>query len=151
MSIQDYQKTRELIEAAGGGDFEGVKSDALVTKAEAALGVKLPPSYRRFLLELGCGDFNAVEVFGIINDSFDKPAVPNGIWLTLKERRSIDLDPAYVIIGEGGDGAYYALDTRHVDAEGESPIVRLSVDAKYSEKIEDSFGSCFLNAVRAVI
>lgn len=148
--MQNYQKARELIEEAGGGDFEGAKPEALVSKAEAALGVKFPPTYRRFLLELGCGDINGVEVFGLINDNFEKSTVPNGVWLTLNERRSIDLDPAYVVVGECGDGTYYALDTRHVDAGGESPVVRLSVDAKHSEKVADSFGSYLLSVVCTV-
>ena len=129
MSMQNYEKARELIDEAGGGDFEGAKPETLVVKAEAALGVKFPPSYRRFLLELGCGDINGVEIFGLINDNFEKSTVPNGIWLTLNERRSIDLDPAYVIVGDGGDGTYYALDTRQVDAAGENPVMRLSVDS----------------------
>lgn len=87
----------------------------------------------------------------MINDNFEKSTVPNGIWLTLNERSSIELDPAYVLIGDGGDGTYYALDTRYVDAAGENPVVRLSVDAKQSKKVTDSFGSCLLNVVRAIV
>ena len=77
--------------------------------------------------------------------------MPNGVWLTLKERGGIGLDPAYVIIGEGGDGTYYSLDTRQVDNAGEAPVFRLSVDGKHSEKVADSFGDYFLEAVRRVI
>jgi len=151
MSMQQYEKALELIKEDGGGDFEGAKPEALVAKAEAALGLKLPPSYRRFLLELGCGDINGLEVFGLINDNFEKSTVPNGIWLTLNERGSIALDPAYVIVGDGGDGTYYALDTRHPDAFGESPIVRLSVDGTKGEQVAKSFGEYLLNAVSAVV
>lgn len=151
MSIQKYEQARELIETAGGGDFEGAKSEELVAKAEAALGMTFPPSYRRFLLQMGCGDINGLEVFGLINDNFEKSTVPNGIWLTLNQRRAIGLDHGYVIIGDGGDGTYYALDTRHVDAAGETPVVRLSVDGRYSEPVADSFGSYLLEAVKNVV
>lgn len=147
MSMQNFERVRELIEENGGGDFEGAKPESLVAKAEAALGVKFPPSYRQFLLDFGCGGINGVEVFGLINDNFEKSTVPNGIWLTLNERRSIGLDPAYVIIGDGGDGTYYALDARQVDSYGESPVMRLSVDGKQSEKVANDFGSYLLNAV----
>lgn len=150
MSMQDYEKAIRLIEEAGGGDFEGTKAELLVSKAEAALGIKFPPSYRRFLLEMGCGDINGLEVFGLISDNFEKSAVPNGIWLTLNERGSIGLDPAYVIVGEGGDGTYCALDTRHVDTDGENPVMRLSVDGKQGEQMAESFGSYLLKAVSAV-
>jgi hypothetical protein len=151
MSMQNYEKAIELIDQAGGGDFEGAKPESLVSKAEAALGIKFPSSYRRFLLEMGCGDISGVEVFGLINDNFEKSTVPNGIWLTLNERDSIGLDQAYVIVGEGGDGTYYALDTSKSNAAGENPVVRLSADGRQAEQVAESFGSYLLNAVRAVV
>jgi len=150
MSIQNYEEAVELIDKAGGGDFEGVKPESLVSKAETALGIKFPPSYRRFLLEMGCGDISGVEVFGLINDNFEKSTVPNGIWLTLNERGSIGLDPAYVIVGDGGDGTYYALDTSKSDGAGENPVMRL-VDGKQAEQVAESFGSYLLDAVGAVV
>lgn len=150
MSIQKYQQARKLIESAGGGDFEGAKPEPLVANAEAALGLAFPPSYRRFLLEMGCGNINGLEIFGLINYNFENSTVPNGIWLTLNERRGIGLDPAYVIVGVGGDGTYYSLDTRQVDSAGEAPVIRLSVDGKHREKVADSFGDYFLEAVRRV-
>jgi len=149
MSMQNYEKAIELIDQAGGGDFEGAKSESLVSKAEAVLGIKFPPSYRRFLLEMGCGDISGVEVFGLINDNFEKSTVPNGIWLTLNERGW--LNPAYVIVGDGGDGTYFALDTRKSDVTGENPVVRLSVDGKQAEQVAESFGSYLLNSVSEVV
>jgi antitoxin YobK len=151
MSIDKYQQAQQLIEDAGGGDFEGAKPESLVAKAEAALGLTFPPSYRRFLLEMGCGGINGLEVYGLINENFEKSAVPNGIWLTLDDRRVMGLHPAYVIVGDGGDGSHYALDTRHVGKDGEAPVVRLSVDGKQSEKVADSFSDYFLEAVRSVV
>ncbi|MEK6703572.1 MAG: SMI1/KNR4 family protein [Planctomycetota bacterium] len=148
MSIENYQRARQLIENAGSGFFEGPKPESLVAKAEKALGLLFPPSYRRFLLEMGCGSIKGLEVLGLINDDFEKSTVPDGIWLTLTERRQISLDRAYVLIGEGGDGTYYAIDTRHVSCNGESPIVRLSVDGRESEMVAASFGDYFLEAVR---
>jgi antitoxin YobK len=150
MSIQKYQQAREFIEAAGGGDFDGAKPESLVAKAEAALGLTFPPSYRRFLLEMGCGGINGLEVYGLIDDNFERSTVPNGIWLTLDDRRAIGLHPACVIVGDGGDGTHYALDTSQVGDAGEAPVVRLSVDGKQSEKVADSFGDYFLEAVRRV-
>ena len=151
MSIQKYEQARDLIEGAGGGDFEGAKPEELVAKAEAALGLNFPPSYRRFLLELGCGDIRGLEVFGLINDSFEKSTVPNGIWLTLNQRRATGLNQCYVIIGDGGDGSYYALDIRQADEKGETPVVRLSHDGRTSEAVADSFGTFLLEAVKHVV
>ena len=151
MSLLKYQKARELIESVGGGDFEGPKPESLVIEAEHVLGLIFPPSYRRFLLEMGCGGINGLELLGLINDNFEKSSVPDGIWLTLNLRRSIALDPAYIIVGEGGDGTYYALDTKNVEGAGEAPVIRLSVDGQHSERVADSFGAYLLDAVRAVV
>lgn len=151
MSVQKYQQARELIESLGSGSFEGSKSESLVAQAEAALGLVFPPSYRRFLLEMGCGDINGVEILGLIDNNFEISSVPNGIWLTLNERRTIGLDPAYVLIREGGDGSYYALDTGRRDDMGESPVVLLSIDGKQSIKIANSFGDHFLDVIRGVV
>ena len=63
MSTQKFELARELIAGAGGGDFEGAKPESLVARAETALGLTFPPSYRRFLLEMGCGDINGLEIF----------------------------------------------------------------------------------------
>lgn len=150
MSLLDYQTAKALIED-NGGDFEGPKPEALVASAEQALALKFPPSYRQFLLELGCGDINGVEVYGVINDKFEGSSVPNGIWLTLHERQNLGLPSSYVLIGDSGDGRYYALDTRTKDATGESPVVRLSVDGKQSEPVAPSFGTYLREAVQAVV
>lgn len=149
--MQNYEKAIKLINEAGGGDFEGKKPESLISRAEVALGIKFPPSYRRFLLEMGCGDISGVEIFGLINDNFQNSATPNGIWLTLNERDSIGLNPAYILVGENGCGAYYALDTRKSDGTGENPVVRLSMDGKQAEQVAESFGSYILNAVSTIV
>ena len=52
---------------------------------------------------------------------------------------------------DGGDGTYYALDTGRLDARGEAPVVRLSVDGRRAEQVAPSFGEYLLEAVKAVI
>jgi hypothetical protein len=151
MSIRKFEMARGLISAAGGGDFDGPKPNSLVAEAETALGLSFPPSYRQFLLELGCGNIGGLEVYGLINDNFHSSTVPNGVWLTLNERRAIHLNPALVIVGEAGDGTYYALDTSRLDDSGEAPVVHLSVDGTQSEEIASSFGDYLLEAVRRAI
>jgi antitoxin YobK len=151
MSVQNYIEARRLVDDTGVGDFEGAKPEQLVAKAENVLGLRFPPSYRRFLLEMGCGSVNGFEVYGLINDNFEKSTVPNGIWLTLDERRSIGLDHRYILISESGDGSYYAIDTENLDNAKEAAVVRLSADGHSHEKVANSFGSYFLESVRAVV
>ncbi|WP_077965869.1 SMI1/KNR4 family protein [Ensifer adhaerens] len=115
-------------------DFEGSKPETLVDKAEHALGLSFPPSYRKFLGELGCGDVNGLEIFGLIDDNFETSSIPNGIWLTLSERKNIKLDPKLIIIADSGDGSYIAIDKRTIDEAQESRLFncRLTVSGVQS-------------------
>lgn len=46
MSLHLSEEARRLIEDAGGGHFVGPRPETLIVAAEAALGVRFPPSYR---------------------------------------------------------------------------------------------------------
>jgi hypothetical protein len=148
MSIEKFRRARALIANAGGGDFEGPKPEALVAKGEAALGVRFPPSYRQFLLELGCGNVAGFEVYGLVDEDFTHSAVPDAIWLTLEERRLNGLDPRFIVIGALGDGTFDCLDTAHLDATGEAPVVQVSAEGDFPVKLADSFGEYFLAEVQ---
>jgi len=148
MGFQHLNTAFDLINDYG-GDFEGVKSPGLIDKAERALGLKFPPTYRKFLEVLGCGDIDGLEFYGVINDEFENSSIPNAIWLTLDERKA-GLPNNLILVYGAGDGTYYAIDTSQVDDEGESPVVAYSVDGK-TEKISDDFGSFLLSELRTIL
>jgi len=148
MSLEKYRRARELITKAGGGDFAGPRPEALVARAEAALGLRFPPSYRQFLLELGCGNVAGFEVYGVIDEDFANSSVPDAIWLTLEERRTNGLDPRFIVIGALGDGTFDCLDTAHLDRTGEAPVVQVSAEGDNPVRIADSFGEYFLAEVQ---
>lgn len=143
MSLEKYRRARDLIAKAGGGDFAGAKPESLVARAEAALGLRFPPSYRQFLLDLGAGDVGGFEVYGVIDEDFGDARVPDAIALTLEARRS-GLEPRYVMIGTLGDGSHDCLDTGHPDVTGEAPVVQLSSEYEDPVTLADSFGEYFL-------
>jgi hypothetical protein len=151
MSLEKLRRAEKLIAEAGGGDFEGPKPESLVRKAEAALGVVFPPSYRQFLLDLGCGDIVGFEVYGVVDEDFTRSAVPDAVWLTLEERQSSGLDPRFVILGALGDGSYDCLDMAHLGPDGEAPVVQLSADGESTVKLADSFGEFFLAEVESAL
>jgi SMI1-KNR4 cell-wall len=66
--MRDYEEAVALIEDhLDSADFEA-QPEERVERAELALGVRLPPSYRRFLLELGAGGVGSEEIYGLVND-----------------------------------------------------------------------------------
>jgi hypothetical protein len=147
MSLEKVRRAQELIARAGGGEFEGPKPASLVAKAEAELGLVFPPSYRLFLRELGCGSIRGFETYGVVDEDFARSSLPDAIWLTLEARRNGGLHRRYVIVGALGDGSFDCLDTAHLDASGEAPVVQLSAEFEDPVKLADSFGDYFLTEV----
>ncbi|MAT16262.1 MAG: hypothetical protein CMJ46_13445 [Planctomyces sp.] len=147
MSMKDLQDAFELIDQnADQAYFSGPKSEELVKQAEEALEITFPPSYREFLRRLGCGDIAGQEFYGIVNGNVENVSVPNGIWLTLTERKSTSLSRSPIIIGDTGDGGYYAID-RSVTTDGESPVVEWWAGPNAQIAVAQDFGEFFLRMI----
>lgn len=148
-ALDFYRDAKALVDERG-GDFDGAKSDELLSRAESLLSLTFPPSYRQFLLELGCGSVDGFEVYGVIHEDFERSSVPDAIWLTLDQRRNGGLSTNYVLIGDVGDGTRYAIDTSVADESGENPVVLLSFDARKSERIASSFGEFLFESIKSL-
>lgn len=152
MTMRDLQEGLKIISANTElAHFSGRKSQELVHAAEAALGVLFPPTYRAFLIEVGCGDIAGAEFFGIIDDDFENSSVPDAIWLTLDERRVSDLPRNLIIVYDLGEGTYYALDTIKRHKDGECHVVAWVpgiMDNQGLDVVAEDFGELFLNTVK---
>lgn len=152
MSMNDLNDALKIIEAnPSAAFFVGEKSPELVEKAELALGIRFPPSYREFVSRLGCGSFGSFEVYGIASDDFENSCVPDGIWLTLDERRSIGLPGHLILIYSVGEGTTFALDSSQRGDDGECPVVAWPVGGASDsglEVIAKDFGEFLLSMVR---
>jgi hypothetical protein len=150
MGLDEYEKAVHLMndhpELQG---FVGERSETLVQAAEKTLGLKFPPSYRRFVLEFGAGNFGAFEVYGVIHSNFESSSVPDAVWCTLDERKSGDLPPDLVVIHHDGFGGYHCIDCKKSPEEG--PIVTYYPGYQRSrqsrEIIANDFGAFFLEFV----
>ncbi len=149
MSLTKLHKAFDLIEELG-GDFDGEKSASLISKAEKALGFGFPPTYKEFLLTLGCGDVEGLEFYGLINENFEESSVPDAIWLTLDERKS-GLPSNLMLVSSTGDGNYIALKMDETNGENENPVVLISPTGDIIEKVADDFGTFLLNELEAVL
>ena len=86
-----------------------------VAAAEAALGVKLPPSYHNLVTSVGPADFDWVYWPG--NE------LPPGLDLVRINTRALWPEFLVAVCGDGG-GDEACFDTRFRDPSGEYPIVR---------------------------
>jgi antitoxin YobK len=140
MSMADLDRALELVrENAGEAHFVGPRGEHLVA-AEEALGHPLPPTYRRFVEELGAGDVAGVEIYGVIHPDFENSGIPDAIWFTLTERRDSDLPEGLVLVMQEGNGSYACLDARGLGAGGEAPVV-LWAAGEPTERLADDFGA----------
>ena len=124
--------------------FAGPRNLDLVARAEEALGGSFPPSYRSFILQLGAGSFGAFEVYGVVNEDFQNSAVPDGVWLTLRERANETVSGGTILIGSTGDGGYSAL---QLGDEG-GAVSLIWPGSQAAEIVSDDFGSFLLEGVR---
>lgn len=149
MSMIDLRNAFDIIDDTG-GDFDGVKPESLVAKAERTLGFKFPPSYREFLTTYGCGDIEGLEFYGLTDDNFQNSATPNAIWLTLDERKN-GLSESLMLVYSTGDGNYIALKMDETDEQGENPAVLISPTGSVLQKVANDFGEFLLTELQVVI
>lgn len=148
MSIQDLHQATQLIELHSElADFDGPKAESLIVKAETALGLAFPTTYRLFLAQFGCGGIAGTEFYGVIHDDFVNSCVPDAIWLTLEERRVGNAPSHLVFVASTGDGGYFALDCSAPSANGEAPVVEWWPGIGKERLIADDFGAYFLQYV----
>lgn len=151
MGMAEMEQAVAAIVRTDAGDFVGPRPPSLVASGERVLGVRFPPTYRRFLLEFGAGDVGDLEVYGIIDEPVDEGPVPNGVWLTLRTRQH-GLPEDLVIVSDTGYGEAYVLDTATVDEGGENPVVIWDVGYERPyEVVAPDFGSFFWEQVELVL
>jgi hypothetical protein len=154
MGMAELERALDAVRDSDRAHFVGPREPTLVAAAEEALGVSLPPTYRRFVAELGAGSIGGREIYGAITENFVDSSIPDGIWLTLDERERFGFPNHLVIIGDTGMGEFYVLDTSRRDDTGESPVVvwvaGQSQDGDHLELVAPDFGSFFWAALQQV-
>ena len=121
-----------------------------IDKIESILNIKLPNSYKKFLLIYGNLVFAGRDIFGFRgidkHDKYDYTIIS----YTLEERQT-NTDPvfpeSFVVIYDLGDGEKFCLDTAKMNSKEECPVV-----AWYFGRIEqvyEDFGGFFLETVKA--
>lgn len=99
-------------------------TDADIAAAEATLGCAFPPSYRRFLQQIG--GLSLPEHLGVVQHFVgvsDGPVVAGVVAQTLAARRAYQLADDLVVVGMGAERReWFCLDTRRSAADGECPV-----------------------------
>lgn len=128
------------------------QSDDLISLAKAALSIKFPLSYEKFLKDCGYVSFKGFEIYGVIDSDFINSSVPDMVWLNISNRQDFNQPDHIMIIADIGDGSYYALDLSQMNEEQECPIVVWPIDGYEEtpvlEVVAPDFGTWFLEKVQ---
>jgi hypothetical protein len=152
MSRKQLEEAFSLVEHnSDQADFDGPKSAGLLAKAEHALRLTFPPTYREFLARLGSGDIAGTEFYGVIGEDFENSSVPDAVWLTRTERRESKFPEKLIIVAATGDGAWYAIDCAKPSGVDEHPVVICGPDGGDAAVVAEDFGEFFFNAVRDAV
>ena len=145
MPESDYEHAAELVAGHPDlADFVGARDEELVRAAEAALGVRFPPSYRRFLRELGAGSFGGQEIYGVIHADFENSGIPDAVWNTFSLRNDGDIPPDLVAIYATGDGEQLCVQS----GSSETPILAIWPGSdEEPEVVATDFGAWFREIV----
>jgi len=142
--MDDYERAVALIEDNDEeADFDGPKPPGLIELAERAVGLRFPPTYRRFLSEFGAGNVGSTEIYGVIDEDFEHSSVPDAIWLALTQPR-----PGLFVIYAVGEGTEFCLDITRTASDGEMPVVAVDPSGDRQEEVASDFGGAFLMLVR---
>jgi len=156
MALDELRAGLALVdEHSDEAEFAGVRPDVLVEQAEQRLGVTFPPSYRAFVSELGAGDIAGEEFYGVLSEDFENSGVPDGIWMTLRERDDSGLPNALVVVHSPGDGTLHAIDTSLAGDADEAPVVAwvpgTSTPDDELEAVAPDFGTFFRQTVERAL
>jgi len=151
--MRDYEAAAALAAAhLDEADFDP-QPEKRVVRAEQTLGVRFPPSYRRFLAEFGAGGIGSEEIYGLIDDDFENPQPPQTVGLTREFRRDRQISDDLIVIYNLGQGSYCALDMSRAGPDGEAPVVGFTPGLDRAgddlEVVAPDFGAFFLDTLRA--
>jgi hypothetical protein len=152
--MDDLERAFALIgEHRNEASFLGPLSVLRVLAAEKTLGLKLPPTYRRFVLELGAGSFGGAEIYGVVDMDFQRSSAPDAVWATLRAREANDLPADVVILGYDDDEiACLKILPRSAEGPGaEGPVLVINAgpdpDRAGTRTAAEDFGAYLLSRV----
>jgi len=147
MAMDDYECAVALIEDRDDeADFDGPKPPELIELAERAVGLRFPPTYRRFFSDYGAGNFGSTEIYGVIDEDFEHSSVPDAVWLALTHPR-----PGLFAFYSVGEGTEFCLDTTRAASDGEMPVVAVHPGGETQEEVASDFGKAFLMLVQEAL
>lgn len=117
----------------------GATNEAEVARLERYFAIKLPPSYKHFLLSMGALAVHASTVSGIIDGNALDESGGSLYGDTVRFRREFSL-PTRLLVLQADDDAPHCFDCESANAEGELAVVCFEVASGTVTEVAPSFG-----------
>ncbi|MBK7144289.1 MAG: SMI1/KNR4 family protein [Xanthomonadales bacterium] len=122
----NIDELKQLLATFDAVDLHGPVDESVIERSELHLGFVLPPQYRVFVREFGCGGVGSEEFIGL-------GGPPHLDLVTLTERlrqRSRLIPENYYPLRADGFGNYDCLDVTHPTHDGEFAVVEWRHDVE---------------------
>lgn len=138
---EKYEKVRSLIDCnkdlVDFADFgEGTSLD-WIEKAEKAIGVTFPPSYRWWLQNYKGGQIGGEEIYSIYETDFDSVVGGDIVFRYRRDHLDGFLKPTQIAICDSDIDACFYMETAIRDEMGECPIMSSVTEQEYAADFLD--------------
>lgn len=151
MNMADYEKAALLISRNPQIYIAGPRPAVLVSDMEAVLTMRLPATYRRFLLEFGACELSPVQLYGIPGADLVNRPLPAGIVQTISLREKCKFPLDLLVLGDVGDGSLYCIEARPDGSEGRVVVVEPGQEPLLRDTVATDFGEFFLAQIKQAL
>ncbi|WP_102922442.1 SMI1/KNR4 family protein [Streptomyces noursei] len=126
----------------------------MIREAEEALGLTFPPSYRRFVEELGTCDIGGTEFLGVYRTELGVDRLWGSSYETIDARNQWGMPHALIAVEYDGMGGTIVLDSSQPSVDGEYPVLVWEAGAEARgpmESLAPDFGSYALDVGRRAV
>ena len=136
-----YDEIKLLIEdessIAEFADFGDGTTDEWIEKAEAALELTLPPSYKWWLRNYRGGEIGGEEIYSIYGQDFDSVVGGDIVYMHRTNLNASLFEPNQLVICDSDiDGAFY-FDTSAASEDGEYQVYSAATESVYAQDFLD--------------
>lgn len=138
----DYTTLKNLLDAHGGHVPGQQIPPEWIDRAEAALGIAFPPSYRWWLSHYGDTALGDSSIYTILQQDFDDACGPDIVYQhRMNQRNSIAIANGLIVFEPESSDEIYYFDLTLPDADGEYPVMLRDLESGTQEVLAPSFAA----------
>jgi SMI1-KNR4 cell-wall len=154
MSVGDYEKAISLLAK---NDLKPIEvrrpSQHDIQRLEQRLGITLPESYMRMLLDFGLLQVRSISISGVGNSGLEGTTASSVVFATENDRSNGLISKFMITIAFAGYGPFFVIDCSQLAENRTAPIYEIPAGGiSYGkDKIAEDFGNFLLKEVENML